>query len=142
MMRTYVLVVLLALVATAFTQDWQDLVRAGIGWAGAGLLYYVLWFVYPRGLGFGDVRLSGVLGIALGYVGTAELVVGVYAGFLLGGSRRSAADDAAGRAPQARAVRPVHAGRRGPGPAHRRLGWAVSPTVEDPRRRSGTCVKD
>ena len=84
-MRTYVLVVLLALLATAFTQDWQDLVRAAIGWAGAGLLYGVLWFVYPRGLGYGDVRLSGVIGIALGYVGTAELVVGVYAGFLLGG---------------------------------------------------------
>jgi leader peptidase (prepilin peptidase) / N-methyltransferase len=83
--RTYVVVVLLALVATAFTQDWQDLVRAGIGLVGAGLLYYVLWFVYPRGLGFGDVRLSGILGIALGYIGTAELVVGVYAGFLLGG---------------------------------------------------------
>jgi leader peptidase (prepilin peptidase)/N-methyltransferase len=31
------------------------------------------------------VRLSGVVGIVLGYVGTAELVVGVYAGFLLGG---------------------------------------------------------
>ncbi len=84
-MRTYVLVALLALVATAFTQDWQDLGRAGIGLVGAGLLYYVLWFVYPRGLGFGDVRLSGILGIALGYVGTAVLVVGVYAGFLLGG---------------------------------------------------------
>lgn len=84
-MRTYVVVVLLALLATAFTQDWQDLVRAGVGWVGAGLLYGVLWFVYPRGLGYGDVRLSGIIGIALGYVGTAELVVGVYAGFLLGG---------------------------------------------------------
>ena len=83
--RTYAVVSLSALLATAFTQDWQDLVRAGVGFAAAGLLYYVLWFVYPRGLGFGDVRLSGVLGIALGYVGTAELVVGVYAGFLLGG---------------------------------------------------------
>jgi leader peptidase (prepilin peptidase)/N-methyltransferase len=83
--RTYVLVVLLALVATVFTQDWHDLVRAAIGWAGAGLLYFVLWYIYPRGLGYGDVRLSGILGIALGYVGTSELVVGVYAGFLLGG---------------------------------------------------------
>jgi leader peptidase (prepilin peptidase)/N-methyltransferase len=83
--RTYVGVVVLALVATAFTQDWQDLVRAAIGWAGAGLLYFVLWYIYPRGLGYGDVRLSGILGIALGYVGTSELVVGVYAGFLLGG---------------------------------------------------------
>jgi leader peptidase (prepilin peptidase)/N-methyltransferase len=83
--RTYVGVVVLALVATLATQDWQDLVRAAIGWAGAGLLYFVLWYVYPRGLGYGDVRLSGILGIVLGYVGTAELVVGVYAGFLLGG---------------------------------------------------------
>jgi len=83
--RTYVAVVVLALLATAFTSDWHDLIRAAIGWAGAGLLFGVLWFVYPRGLGYGDVRLSGVLGIALGYVGTAELVVGVYAAFLLGG---------------------------------------------------------
>jgi leader peptidase (prepilin peptidase)/N-methyltransferase len=83
--RTYVGVVVLALVATAFTQDWHDLVRAAIGWAATGLLYFVLWYVYPRGLGYGDVRLSGVIGLALGYVGTAELVVGVYAGFLLGG---------------------------------------------------------
>ncbi len=83
--RTYAVVVVTALVATVITQDWQDVVRAGIGFVAALLLYYVLWFVYPRGLGFGDVRLSGVLGLALGYVGTAELVVGVYAGFLLGG---------------------------------------------------------
>jgi leader peptidase (prepilin peptidase) / N-methyltransferase len=45
----------------------------------------VLWFVYPPGLGYGDVRLAGVLGIALGYLGWGELLVGVYAGFLLGG---------------------------------------------------------
>ncbi len=84
-LRTYALVVATGLDATLLTQDWQHVVRAGVGFVGAGLLYYVLWFVYPRGLGFGDVRLSGVLGIALGYVGTSELVVGIYAGFLLGG---------------------------------------------------------
>ena len=83
--RMYVVVVVLAVLATVVTQEWQDLVRAAIGWAGAGLLYFVLWFIYPRGLGYGDVRLSGVIGIALGYVGTTELVIGVYAGFLLGG---------------------------------------------------------
>ena len=51
----------------------------------AGGLYLLLWFVYPRGMGYGDVRLSGVLGIALGHLGWGELVVGVYGGFLLGG---------------------------------------------------------
>ena len=36
-------------------------------------------------MGYGDVRLSGVLGIVLGYLGWGELLLGVYAGFLLGG---------------------------------------------------------
>ena len=64
--RTYVGLIVLVLVASLATQDWNDLVRAGIGWAGAGLLFFVLWYIHPRGLGYGDVRLSGILGIALG----------------------------------------------------------------------------
>nr|WP_237448307.1 A24 family peptidase [Nocardioides flavescens] len=65
--------------------DTTPLVRALVGWAGAGGLYLLLWLVHPRGMGYGDVRLSGVLGLVLGYAGWAELVVGVYGGFLLGG---------------------------------------------------------
>lgn len=65
--------------------DTAPLVRALAGWAGAGGLYVLLWLIHPRGMGYGDVRLSGVLGIVLGYAGWAELVVGVYGGFLLGG---------------------------------------------------------
>lgn len=83
--RVYVGLVLLLVVTTLVTQDWQDLIRAGVGWLGAGLLFFVLWYIHPRGLGYGDVRLSGILGLALGYVGTSELVVGIYAAFLLGG---------------------------------------------------------
>ncbi len=83
--RTYAGLVALALLGALVTGDWHDLVRAAIGWLGAGLVFFLLWFVYPQGLGYGDVRLSGVLGLALGYVGTAELLVGVYGGFLLGG---------------------------------------------------------
>ena len=67
------------------TRDTDDLVRAGWGWLLAGGLYLVLWFLYPRGMGYGDVRLSGILGIALGYAGWSELVVGIYGGFILGG---------------------------------------------------------
>ena len=40
----------------------------------------LLWLVYPAGMGYGDVRLSGVLGIALGYLGWGELLIGVYGG--------------------------------------------------------------
>lgn len=81
----YLLAVVLVLACFAITRDTDDLVRAGLGWLVAGGLYFLLWFVHPRGLGYGDVRLSGVLGIALGYLGWGQLMVGVYAGFLLGG---------------------------------------------------------
>ncbi len=82
---TYALVIVCVLVAWAATDDTGDLQRAGLGWLVSGGLFFLLWFVHPRGLGYGDVRLSGVLGIALGQVGWGELLVGVYAGFLLGG---------------------------------------------------------
>jgi leader peptidase (prepilin peptidase)/N-methyltransferase len=82
---TYVGLVVLVLVCWLVTRDTDDLVRAALGWLVAGGVFLLLWFVYPRGLGYGDVRLSGVLGIALGYLGWGELLVGVYGGFLLGG---------------------------------------------------------
>lgn len=81
---TYVVLIALVLVCAAITRDTDDLVRAGWGWLVSGGLFLVLWLAHPRGLGYGDVRLSGVLGIALGYLGWGPLLVGVYAGFLLG----------------------------------------------------------
>ena len=82
---SYAVVVVLALVAALPGQDWDDLRRAAWGWAIAGGTFLLMWLVYPRGMGYGDVRLSGVLGIALGYLGWGPLLVGIYAGFLVGG---------------------------------------------------------
>jgi leader peptidase (prepilin peptidase) / N-methyltransferase len=81
---SYAVVALLAVLASALASDWGALLRALLGWALAGGLFFLLWFVYPKGMGYGDVRLSGVLGIALGWLGWSELVVGIYAGFVLG----------------------------------------------------------
>ena len=82
---SYAVVAVLVLLSGAVSGEWGDVVRAGLGWLVAGGTFFVLWFVYPRGMGYGDVRLSGVLGIALGYLGWSELLTGVYAGFVLGG---------------------------------------------------------
>jgi leader peptidase (prepilin peptidase)/N-methyltransferase len=82
---SYAVVVALVLIAALVDQDLHALVRAGIGWLVWGGLFFVLWFVYPRGMGYGDVRLSGLLGLALGYLGWQQTLVGVYAAFLLGG---------------------------------------------------------
>ena len=61
-----------------------DLERAALGWLVYGGMFFLLWFIYPRGLGYGDVRLSGVLGLALGWVGWSELLLGIWNGVLLG----------------------------------------------------------
>ncbi|MDN4161584.1 prepilin peptidase [Nocardioides abyssi] len=82
---TYLVTIALTLVTWLVTGGTDDLVRAFWGWLVAGGIFFVLWFVHPRGLGYGDVRLAGLLGIALGHLGWGELLVGVYGGFLLGG---------------------------------------------------------
>jgi leader peptidase (prepilin peptidase)/N-methyltransferase len=59
-------------------------VRTLVAGVAAFLVFFVLWFVYPRGMGFGDVRLSALLGLVLGHLGWSEWLVGLYGGFLLG----------------------------------------------------------
>ncbi len=81
---SYGVVVVLALVAGALG-DWSDLVRAGLGWLVAGGMFHLMHVIYPAGMGYGDVRLAGLLGIALGFLGWGELLVGLFAAFLLGG---------------------------------------------------------
>ncbi len=82
---TYLVLVPVVVAGTLLFDSPADLLPVLLGWLFAGGLYFLLWFVHPRGLGYGDVRLSGILGIALGLVGWSELVFGVWVGFLLGG---------------------------------------------------------
>lgn len=65
--------------------DWGALVRATIGAAVLFSVYFLIVLAYPRGMGFGDVKLAGLLGLYLGWWGWAELAVGWFAAFLLGG---------------------------------------------------------
>jgi len=81
----FLVVIALVLLSAWAESDRSALLGAGWGWLVAGGSFFVLWFIYPRGMGYGDVRLSGVLGIVLGYLGWSELLVGIYAGFAVGG---------------------------------------------------------
>jgi len=81
---SYLVVGLALVVGSAVSGEWGSLRRAAIaGVIGFGV-FYVLWYVFPRGVGFGDVRLSGLLSMALGWLGWGELVTGLYGGFFLG----------------------------------------------------------
>ena len=65
--------------------DWSALVRALIGGAALFAFYFVLAVAYPAGMGFGDVKLAGVLGLYLAWIGWGALVIGAFAAFLVGG---------------------------------------------------------
>ncbi|WP_062517168.1 prepilin peptidase [Demequina gelatinilytica] len=79
-------VVLVFVAAQAGTDgDWWTLARAALGGLALGGFYFVLWFLYPKGLGFGDVKAAVLLGIALGAVGWDALAVGGILGPLIGG---------------------------------------------------------
>ena len=59
--------------------------RVLAGGAALWLFYFVLRAVYPPGMGFGDVKLAGVLGMYLGFLGWAHVFTGTFAAFLFGG---------------------------------------------------------
>ncbi|CRK54993.1 Leader peptidase (Prepilin peptidase) / N-methyltransferase [Alloactinosynnema sp. L-07] len=81
---SYPVLAALLTVASAVQGDWWALARAGIGGAALFAFYFLLVLLYPAGMGFGDVRLSGILGGVLAYLSWSTLVVGAFGGFLLG----------------------------------------------------------
>ncbi len=80
---SYLVVAALVLVAALLDGEPKRLLAVAVGWFALGAIYWLLWRFTP-GMGYGDVRLSGLVGMVLGYFGTTALVVGGYAGFLLG----------------------------------------------------------
>jgi len=72
--------------ASVVDGHYEALVSAAIGAAALFAFYLALALVYPRGMGLGDVKLAGVLGMFLGWFGWPELIVGAFAAFLLGGT--------------------------------------------------------
>jgi leader peptidase (prepilin peptidase) / N-methyltransferase len=65
--------------------DTGDLSSALLGGLALFALYFALCFAYPAGMGFGDVKLAPVLGLATAWLGWGAWTVGAFLGFLLGG---------------------------------------------------------
>jgi leader peptidase (prepilin peptidase) / N-methyltransferase len=77
-------VVLVLLVGGALAGHQPDrLLRALLGWMVFGGFYLLMWLVYPRGIGYGDIRLAGLLGAPLGFAGWGATITALYAGIIL-----------------------------------------------------------
>ena len=82
---SYPVAALLLGAAALLGSDSGSFPKALLGGAAMFAVYFALAFAYPAGMGFGDVKLSGVLGMYTAWLGWGAWAVGLFLGFLLGG---------------------------------------------------------
>ncbi|MCP2637172.1 prepilin peptidase [Microbacterium sp. HD4P20] len=82
---SYIVVGILFTIACVLGAPWEALLRAAIGAAILYAFYFILRLVRPAGMGGGDVKLAGVVGLVLAWLGWGPLIVGAFAAFVLGG---------------------------------------------------------
>jgi leader peptidase (prepilin peptidase)/N-methyltransferase len=75
--------ILLGIAAATTPGGGRHYLVALAGLAGGWLLFAVQALIYPAGIGWGDVKLAGVLGLYLGWLGLGALLAGLVAGYLL-----------------------------------------------------------
>ena len=79
-----VLIVPLLVVASAVDHTWRGPDRGGRRRRRRLRLFFAVWWFVPRGMGFGDVRLAGVIGVTVGYLSLLHAYVAFLSGFVVG----------------------------------------------------------
>jgi leader peptidase (prepilin peptidase) / N-methyltransferase len=80
----YPVMAILLTASSVARHDWWSLGRSAVGAAVLFGCYLALALAHPRGMGFGDVKLAGVIGGVLAYLSWSALVVGALGAFVLG----------------------------------------------------------
>jgi leader peptidase (prepilin peptidase)/N-methyltransferase len=81
---SYVVTLLLLLLPAVVEGRWDALLRAVLTGVGLFAFYFLLALIYPAGMGFGDVKLAGVLGMYLGWSSWGLAIIATFVAFLLG----------------------------------------------------------
>lgn len=82
---SYAAGLLLFTAASALSADPGPLLRALAGMVILFVFYFIIRFASPASIGGGDVKLAGLIGLYLGWLGWSELLFGAAAAFLIGG---------------------------------------------------------
>ncbi len=77
-----ILLAALLIAAAALNHDPQPLVRAAAGMLMLLAFYGAIYFLRPGQLGGGDLRLGGLLGLALGWTSWTAILMGTLVGWL------------------------------------------------------------
>lgn len=88
--RAVLYVTAAAFAVTIVAASWPahrfgHLLEALVGGAACFVVFLAIWFVSPKAMGFGDVRLAGLCGAALGWISLGSVAVGMMAAFILAG---------------------------------------------------------
>ena len=74
----------LLVAVAAVDGEWHRLATAGIGAVATFAALFVIWWLAPRGIGFGDVRLSALIGLATGWIGLLDVYAALVSAFIAG----------------------------------------------------------
>ncbi len=69
-------------VAALVDGDGNALRRAALSGLAAFGALFALHIISPAGMGFGDVRLAGLIGLDLGWLGAQQAMLGIFSGFV------------------------------------------------------------
>jgi leader peptidase (prepilin peptidase) / N-methyltransferase len=73
---------LLGIAALLLPGGGRQFLTAALGLALAWAFFLLQVLIYPAGLGWGDVKLAGLLGLYLGWLGPGALAAGLFLGYL------------------------------------------------------------
>jgi leader peptidase (prepilin peptidase) / N-methyltransferase len=74
----------LLVLSSAVDHRWESSERAALAGAVSFAAFLLLHLAVPRGMGYGDVRLAGLVGMTVGWLGLGHAFVAFFSAFVLG----------------------------------------------------------